>query len=143
MSFPDGPQIFLRGDPATTTGSDENHPDMTVFTVLRQHGINAKAAAYKANSVKHGRVPKEGRLEMMNTLFHSADGVVRLVIQCDDKGNLAAPKLVEALESLERNGDWKAEAGRKDENDQTHLPCALGYALWSIEKPRLDARRAG
>lgn len=139
----DGAQAFVRGDPATSTGTDENRPDMSVYTVFRQHGLEIKAGAYAAGSVKHGVIPKEARIDMVNTLFHSADGSVRLCIQCDDRKQARAPRLVEALEMLERDGDGRAEMGKKDRNDKTHWPCALGIALWSIEKPRMDARRAG
>lgn len=138
----DGAQAFVRGDPATTSGTDEEAPDTSVYTTFAKHGLLMKAAAYKPGSVSHGRVPKEGRIDMINTLLCSADGTRRLLVQCDDRKQPVAKKLVDALERMERDGDGKAERGRKDKSDLSHWPCALGYALWSIEKPRLDTRAA-
>lgn len=135
----DGPQAFVRADPATTTGTDENSPDMSVYTVFRQYGFEIKAAAY-SSGIKHGRVPKEGRIDMVNTLLCNVDGERRLRVACDARRKPAAPKLVEALERMERDGDSRAERDRKDKHDLSHWACALGYALWSVEKPRLDSR---
>jgi hypothetical protein len=48
---------------------------------------------------------------------------------------------VTALETLEkRPGDDKPEGVRKkDEQDMTHAPTALGYALWPFEQEHLFA----
>ena len=43
---------------------------------------------------------------------------------------------------MERNGDDKAEADKKDGNDRSHWPAAVGYALWQIESPRLSDGKA-
>ena len=61
---------------------------------------------------------------------------------CDSNRKPVAAKLVEALERMERDGNNKAERDKKDKHDLSHWACALGYALWSIEKPRLDSMRA-
>jgi hypothetical protein len=135
----DGPQAFVSADPYGDTANDEDQPDLTVYRVFQAHGLHIKAAAYKAGSTKAAKVPKEGRLDMMNTLLCNAAGERRLFVACNDNRVPCAPKFVEAVERLERDGDNRAERDRKDANDLTHWPCAAGYALWAIEKPRLEA----
>jgi hypothetical protein len=135
----DGPQAFVSADPYGDTANDEEQPDVTVYRTFAKYGLHIKAAAYKAGSTKPAKVPKEGRLEMINKLLCNAAGERRLFVACNDNRQPCAPKFVEAVERLERDGDNRAERDRKDANDLTHWPCAVGYALWAIEKPRLEA----
>jgi hypothetical protein len=135
----DGPQAFVSADPYGDTANDEEQPDLTVYRTFQNHGIHIKAAAYRPNSTQAAKVPKEGRLEMVNRLLCDASGRRRLFVACNDNREPYAKKLVEAMERLERDGDYKAEKGRKDVNDLTHWPCAVGYALWAIERPRMEA----
>lgn len=138
----DGPTALVRADPYgdTETENDHEHPDETVYTVFRQHGIAIRAAAYAASTarVKVGRVPREGRIDLVNGLFYAESGVSRLFVDCDDRRAPVAPRLVKSLESSERDPAGRAERNRKDVNDPTHWPAALGYALWAVEKPRMS-----
>jgi hypothetical protein len=61
----------------------------------------------------------------------------RLLVACDDTGRPAAPALVKALESMERNAEDRGEHEKKNGDDLSHWPAAVGYALWQIEHPRL------
>ncbi len=133
-----GATALVRADPYGNTENDAEHPDQTVYTVFRQHGLQILAAAYASTpgQVRVGLVPREGRIDMVNTLFLAESQVSRLFVACDARREPAAPRLVKALESSERDGAGQPEAGKKDVNDPTHWPVALGYALWAIEKPR-------
>lgn len=135
-----GPTALVRADPYGDTENDAEHPDRTVYTVFKQNGLQILAAAYASTptQVKIGRVPREGRIDLVCTLFQAESKVTRLYVACDDRRVPAAPRLVKAIESSERDAAGRAEHGRKDKNDPTHWPAALGYALWAIEKPRLS-----
>lgn len=135
----DGPKAFVSADPYGDTANDEEQPDVTVYRTFQSAGLHIKAAAYRANSTKAAKVPKEARIEMVNKLLCNAAGERRLFVACNDNRMPCAPKFVEAVERLERDGDNRAERDRKDANDLTHWPCAVGYALWAIEKPRMEA----
>jgi hypothetical protein len=78
---------------------------------------------------------------MLNRLFRDASGRTRLYVDCDDRRSPAAPKLVEALETSERNDAGVAEWERKDARDKSHWPAALAHALWPWEKESLMAHR--
>lgn len=137
-------RVLVHADPYSDSGNDEKHPDKSVYTVLRRAGLIVLPAATVASveKVKVGRVPKEGGIEMVNTLICNAAGERWLYVACDDRGTPAAPRLVEALEMSERDTDGKAETQKKDVRDLSHWPAALRYALWKIEKPRLAAEAA-
>lgn len=128
-------QILVRADPA---GNSDNRTDKTVYTQFVNAGIRIKPAAYSADGNAHGRVPREAGVELVNTLICNAAGERRLFVARKPDGSPAAPKLVAALESSERDDSGKAEAGKKGKGDQTHWPAALRYALWAIERPRLQ-----
>lgn len=130
----DCPQFFVRADPY---GNNDARPDKTCYTTFRNAGIRIEPAAYAANSNKPGRVPKEAGIELVNTLFCNAAEERRLFIAVDEQGQPCAPKLIEAIESSERDTDGKAETQKKDEYDVSHWPAALRYALWAVERPRL------
>ena len=132
---PHAPQILVRADPA---GNSDNRTDKSVYTQFANAGVRIKPAAYNSDGDGHGRVPKDAGIELVNTLILSADGERRLYVERLHDGSPAAPKLVAALESSERDLAGKAETQRKDNNDVSHWPAALRYALWAIERPRLQ-----
>ena len=139
-----GDRALVRADPYGNTGTDDKRPDRTVYTVFREHGLIIHPAAYVASTgkVKVGRVPKEGRIDMMQTLFCAQSGVRRLFVACDERKRPAAPRFVEAVETCERDEIGRAETQRKDRRDPSHWPAAGGYALWAIEKPKLGKEAA-
>jgi hypothetical protein len=135
----DGRRLFVRADPYSESGNDSKQPDKSVYATFRQKGITILPAAMKTVGLesKVARVPREGRIEMVNTLLCNAAFERRLFVDCDEFRQPRAPKLVAALESSERDTDGKAETQKKNEDDLSHWPAALGYALWSLEKPRI------
>lgn len=135
VTAPHAPQILVRADPA---GNNDQRTDKSVYTQFTNAGIRIKPAAYNAEGTGHGRVPREPGVELVNTLFHSEAGERRLFVARNPDGSPAAPKLVAALEASERDGDGKAENQRKGAADVSHWPAALRYALWAIERPRLQ-----
>lgn len=134
----DGPTIYVRADPY---GNNDSKVDRSCYTIFRNAGITIDPAAYSKDGAGPGRVPKEAGIELVNTLLCSAANVRRLFVALDDKGVPVAPKLVEALESSERDSDGKAETHKKDVKDVSHWPASLRYALWAIERPRLELVR--
>lgn len=133
----DSPDALVRADPYGDSGAK---PDKGVYTVFRQAGVDIRPAAYKAGSTTPGRISRDSRIELINSLFLNAAGVRKLMIACDSQRAPCAPQLVKALEMSERDSDGKAETQRKDKQDMSHWPSALGYALYAIEKPRLLAQ---
>lgn len=124
--------------------NDDERPDMTVTKTLMSAGFHVRQAAYQVGTTAPGRIGREARLDMVNTLLCNANGLRRLFVSCDQHRQPAAKRLVEAIETIERDAAGKAERGKKGAHDMTHWPAALGYALWKIEKPRLDSgRRVG
>src|SRR5690606_25125431 len=99
-------------------------------------GFKALSAAYNAKGEGKGRVPKEARIEMVCRLLCNAAGERRLFVACDERRQPAAPRLVAALELSERDEAGKAETQRKNKQDLSHWPAALGYALWPYERLR-------
>lgn len=128
-------QILVRADPA---GNTDTRTDKTVYTQFSNAQIRIKPAAYNADGDGHGRVPREAGVELVNTLLCNAANERRLFVARNPDGSPAAPKLVAALESSERDANGRAENGKKGKGDQTHWPAALRYALWAIERPRLQ-----
>ena len=136
------PQVLVRIDPHTRTGDE--HPGRDVYAIWKSLGMLARAAAYNPSAATPtpAVIKRESRIDLVNTLLcaTTADGEVRrLFILCDDKGKVAAPKLLTAFESMERNAASDAEHEKKDANDLSHWPCAVGYALWQVEHPRMMA----
>ncbi len=125
--------------------NDDDRPDVTVLKTFIRHGFDIRPAAYSPGKSTPGQIPREARIDLVNTLLCDAHGRRRLFIDCDDKGQPVAPRLVEALERQQRDATGKAERVRKgSDSDLTHYTCALGYALFPIEKPRLaDMRSVG
>jgi hypothetical protein len=130
-----GATMLVRADPY---GNNDSKPDRSIYTIFRNAGIAIHPAAYSQGGGKPGRVPKNEGIELVNTLLCNAAGERRLYVAKDKLGQPLAPRLVKALESSERDLAGKAETQRKDEQDQSHWPSALRYALWAIERPRLS-----
>jgi len=139
-----GPVAMVRADPYSDNGGGDAHPDRGVYTTFRRHGLMIHPAAYMANATKVqvGKVPKEGGIDMVCRLMLSAAGDRRLFVACDDRRVPAAPRLVDAIESMERDVAGRAEMERKDVRDKSHWPAALRYALWALERPKLEGRAA-
>jgi hypothetical protein len=135
-----GPVAMVRADPYSDSSGGEDKPDRGVYTTFRKAGIQIHPAAYVANATKlHvGRVPKEGRIDMVCRLLCNANGERRLFVACNERREPVAPHLVKALESMERDDSGRAEGERKDLRDQSHWPAALGYGLWAIERPKME-----
>lgn len=133
-------QALVRIDPHTRSG--DAHPGQDVYTRWRAAGLIAKAAAYKPGSVDPAVIKRESRFDLVNVLLCDIQGRRRLIIACDDHGRPAAPKLLGAFESMERDEKGRGEHEDKNESDQSHWPAAVGYALWQIEHPRLATRVA-
>lgn len=133
-------RALVRADPYTDNGRDENHPDVTAYRVWQQNRLDIRPAAFRPGTNLRTVVPREGRIDMVNTLLCNMNGECRLFV-AEESGRIAAPKLVDALESMERDDANNAEHEKKDERDKSHWPAALGYALWAIEKPRIERLR--
>jgi hypothetical protein len=137
----DGPRIFVRADPY---GNSDKKPDRSTYTIFRNAGIKIEPAAYSVNGgAAPGRVPKDAGIEVVNTLLCSAAKERRLFVEVDEHGAPVAPKLVEALESEERDYRGTAETAPKNEQDRSHWPAALRYLLWAVERPRLQLIAGG
>lgn len=144
---PDSPQVLVRIDPHTRAEKSD-HPGPDVKTIWKAFGMLCKEAAYKPGAFTPATIPILSRINMMNTLFAatstSGPPVRRLFIACDDKGKISAicdgkpcdSKFLAACESMEKNAAGECEAERKDKNDLSHWPCAVGYALWMPEHAR-------
>jgi hypothetical protein len=130
-----GARMLVRADPY---GNNDARPDKSCYTVFANAGVDIRPAAYAPppNGHKPGRVPKDGGIELVNTLLCNAAGESRLFIAIDELGQPCAPHLVKALESSERDTDGKAETQKKNKHDLSHWPAALRYAVWAVERPR-------
>jgi hypothetical protein len=136
----DSKQAYIRADPYSNSGNDSTSPDRSVYTIFRKAGLRIDPAAVTASltQVKVARIPKDAGIGMVNGLFCNANDERRLFIACDDNRQPAAPRLVDAVEMSERNGDGEAEAQDKNKHDMSHWPASLRYALWALEKPRMS-----
>jgi len=134
----DCPRVLVRIDPATVSG--DAHPGDDVYAMWRSLKMQARAAAYKVGGSTPITIKRNSRIDMVNTLLAAtatAGEVRRLFVAVNPDGSVAAPKLVKALETMETNEAGRAEQDRKDADDLSHWPAALGYALWSVEARRL------
>lgn len=130
----DEPKVVIRCDPY---GDSDNKTDRSVYTSFKLAGYRCLSAAYNKSGEGRGRIGKEARIEMMNSLLCNAAGESRLFVACDDARQPAAKKVVESFEQSERaEGSGKAEAGKKGVGDLTHWTTAPGYALWPYERVR-------
>jgi hypothetical protein len=139
----DGSELALiRADPS---GDSDKKTDKAVYTVMANHGLVIRPAAYAPaprtggiiGQSKHGRVPKKTGIEMVVRLLCDATGERRLFVACDDSRQPCAPRLVEAIERSEFDLAGDAETERKDaKHDRSHWCAALRYALFDLERPR-------
>ncbi len=121
-------------------GKGETQTDyQTVYMAFQKEGLDVFNPAPMSKKIK-----RSSRIEMINRLCMSAAGESRFFVASTptltpDVRIPCAPVLVDALESLvKRPGDDDPEGTRKkDEDDKTHAPAALGYALWSFEQEAL------
>lgn len=133
-------QCYGKGDRFVDGENDENKPSRDIFTIWKQHGVLMQPAMFRPGSTAPAQIGREARLDMMNTLFCSVDDERRLVIAADERtGAPAAPRLLDAVESLEVDAEWRAERGPKNKSDKTHWPVAVGLGLYAIEHPRISA----
>jgi hypothetical protein len=135
----DARRVLVRIDPHTTTG--DTHPGRAVKSRWINAGFIAGDAAFN-DSQKPTPIKVEDRIDLLNTLLCNVDNERRLYVLCDDQGRVAAPQLVSAFELMTRNEAGKAEWENKDASDRSHWPSAVAFALWLIEKPRVDLARA-
>ncbi len=136
---PDAEIVHVRAMPV---GQSEDKPDQDLYRIFKRCGLDVRAAQFKKDGTGTGHISIEARVDMVNRLLLDASGRRRLFVECDDKRQPVAPKLVEGFESLERDHEGRAETGPKDETDKTDSPCALGYALWPFEKESAIGMRA-
>ncbi len=132
---PNGRQIMVRADPASKR---EQGTDKSVYTQFVNAGIHIKPATYNAQNNGHGVVPKNAGIELVNTLFCAKSGERRLFVERKPSGEPVAPLLVRSIEGQERDLEGRAEAQKKGAADLSHWTAALRYALWAIERPRLQ-----
>lgn len=149
----DGPLPLCFIDPH---GRGANQTDyQSTYIAFQEEGIDCFNPATDAS----GRINRKPRVEMVNRLLGgtqampliprllvavaSTDTMVTLDETCSvvdwrpvRRGETLAPKLVEAFESMMKNpGDDDPEGTRrKNEDDKTHAPAALGYGLWVFEQ---------
>ncbi len=124
-------------------GQAEDKPDLDLYRIFREVGLDVRAAQYTKKGKGTGLIKKDSRIEMVNRLLRDASGRVRLYIDIDRLGQPCAPKLVESLEQMERDDEGRAETEAKDEHDQSDPPAALGYGVWPWEKPAAAEIREG
>lgn len=114
--------------------------DRDVYRVWKHLGIAIRPAAYKPGTRDPMRIGREMRIDVVNTLICDASNNRRLFVHADNQAQPCAPKLVQAFEMSERNADGRSEHERKDATDLSHWPAAVGYALYDLERPRLQAK---
>jgi hypothetical protein len=134
-----GRRILVRADPADMVDRENAGTHKTVYTQFANAGIHIKPAAYNAENDGHGKVPKDPGIEVIKTLICDTNKDRRLFVEKLPDGTIVAPKLVDAIESCQRDHRGQAEAVRKGPNDKSHWTAALRYMMWAIERPRLQA----
>ena len=137
------PRALVRTDIYTDSGNDDKHPDRAVYTQFRKYGLTILPADQQPRadgSLVPKQIPKNGRISVIDSLFANAARERRLFVDVDQSGRPIAPKLVDAIESLERDADNRAETEKKGARDKSHFAAALGYALWKLERPRMTDR---
>lgn len=101
--------------------------DKSDYAIFRRYDIDVHRASA-------GRIAARHRIGMLNALFGDDESPRRLFIDCDERRQSVAPRLVESLEISEYDEHGNPEAVRKDASDPTHWPAALGYGLYPWEK---------
>lgn len=142
LNIPGRPECaHVRSQPL---GGAEDKPDLSIKRIWNRVGLDMSFARYSVtNGQGCGQIKKDDRIGMVNTLFCNAEGKRRLFIECDDRGVVVAPKLLEALELMERDHLGRPERDEKDvEHDRSDLPAAMGYGLYPFEREAATALRA-
>ena len=135
----DMPKVLVRIDPM---GDSDAKTPQGIYATWRHAGFTVKAAAYNRRGEGKGLIHKDAGIEMINRLLCDAAGTSKLFIACDERGEPAAPKLLEALEMSERDLADKAETEAKgSDKDLSHWAAALRYALWPYERLKPRVRR--
>lgn len=138
---PESAKALVRADPYTNNGSDDERPDLTAYKVWLARGVDIRPAAFKPGTNVRMPVPKEARIDMVCTLLNGGQGR-RLMVACNSRGEPLAPKTVYSFETMERDAANRAEReGKGTDGDASHWTSAVGWGLWSIEKPRLERLR--
>ena len=129
---PEDGEIFVHADPY---GKSEAKPDKDVFRIMTDMRVKNAPAAYSKDGTGTGVIKVEARISMLNRLLCNERGIRKLFIACNDQGQPAAPMLVKALESMERDAAGNAEWQKKGTSaDLSHYPAALALGLWPLEK---------
>jgi hypothetical protein len=140
VGIPGRESAHVRAQPV---GQSEDKPDQDVYKIWRRVGLDTRAAQFRKNdSTGTGHIGREARVGMVNTLLCDARGVRRLYIECDDRRQPVAPKLVEAFETIERDEQGRISRDKHLDRDKSDPPDALGYALWPWEKVIASALQA-
>lgn len=136
-----GARALVRADPHSNSSSDASQPHRSVYTTFRAAGLQILPGATKSvgGESKTDRVPKDAGIEMVNGLFLNKAKERRLFVAANDDGSYAAPKLVSAIEGSERDLYGDAETQAKNKADLSHWPASLRYALWALERPRMES----
>ncbi len=133
-----GQNVHVRAQPM---GIGDDKPDLDTYKIWRDAGFDIRAAQVRKDGTGTGKINRESRVSVVNSLFRDANGKRRLFIDCDDLRRPCAPKLVEALEVLERDERGRIDSDKRLDYDKSDLTDALGYALWPWEKALASALR--
>jgi hypothetical protein len=128
---------------AQPIGQAEDKPDLDVYRIFKRVGLDIRAAQYRKDGTGTGHIDREMRIGMVNMLLCDVLGRRRLFVECDDRRQPVAPRLVEAFESIERDDRGRIGSDKRLTHDRSDCPDALGYALWPYEKAGASELRAG
>ncbi len=128
---PDSGRVIVRCDPQ---GDTDARTHVSVYRTWQQAGFKCMSAAYTSAAKPKGIIPKAARVDMVNRLLCNAAGERRLFVALNDDGKPAAPMLVKAFESSERDELGRLEVKTKGKTDWTHWPVSVGYGLWPYER---------
>lgn len=127
-----GPRAQVRIDPSA---------DKEVLTTLRGYGLQCRWAAYNAKGNGPGKVPKEPGIDVVDRLLCSPAEERWLYVDCDERRKPSSPRLVESFERSKRDERGLSETEKKTKDDLSHWPASLRYAMWLLERPRLQKLR--
>lgn len=131
--------VVIRADPHV---SGEHGATDDTYAEVRLSGFSVQYAVYKKNAPaaqahRHGQLPKDARIQVVNTLLLNARDETRLFLDTDDMGRPRAQFTATSLEMSQRDDFGRAEMYKKgSDNDISHPTCALGYAIYRLEKAR-------
>ena len=144
VELADSSKALIFCDPHGRGDTDTDY--QTVYMAFQGEGLDVFNPAPMTK-----RISRSARIGMMNRLMRGtaekfldgADenaGVSRLAI-AHIGGRSCAPKLVEALETLQKQpGDDNPEGThKKNEDDKTHAPASAAYFLWPFEQEAATA----